>query len=183
MIVWGGYNFDSQTYLNTGGRYNPGANSWTASSTSNAPSGRVAHTAVWTGSEMIVWGGTDDSTGGRYNPTADNWATTSTTNAPDGRELHSAVWTGSEMIVWGGAYYDPTYQVFIPLNSGGRYTPVTDEWTATNLTNAPDPRSSHSAIWTGHEMIVWGGGWDSGGRYCAQGGPSPTPTPTPLPLH
>ena len=179
MIIWGGYNFDSQTYLNTGGRYNPGANSWTASSTSNAPSGRVAHTAVWTGSEMIVWGGTDDSTGGRYNPTADNWATTSTTNAPDGRELHSAVWTGSEMIVWGGAYYDPTYQVFIPLNSGGRYTPVTDEWTATNLTNAPDLRSSHSAIWTGHEMIVWGGGWDSGGRYCAQGGPSPTPTPTP----
>ena len=30
---------------------------WTATSTANAPSGRDGHTAVWTGSEMIVWGG------------------------------------------------------------------------------------------------------------------------------
>ena len=98
---------------------------------------------------MVVWGGTDDSTGGRYNPTADNWTATSTTNAPDGRELHSAVWTGSEMIVWGGAYYDPNLQILVPLDSGGRYSPVTDEWIATNLTGAPDPRYTHSAIWTG----------------------------------
>ena len=34
--------------------------SWTATSTINAPSGRSIHTAVWTGSEMIVWGGVDD---------------------------------------------------------------------------------------------------------------------------
>src|SRR6476646_314647 len=31
--------------------------SWTATSTTNAPTGRFYHTAVWTGSEMIVWGG------------------------------------------------------------------------------------------------------------------------------
>ena len=30
---------------------------WGATSTINAPAGRVSHTAVWTGSEMIVWGG------------------------------------------------------------------------------------------------------------------------------
>ena len=30
--------------------------SWTATNTI-APAGRAAHTAVWTGSEMIVWGG------------------------------------------------------------------------------------------------------------------------------
>jgi N-acetylneuraminic acid mutarotase len=182
MIVWGGWNFDSQAYLNTGGRYDPATGSWIATEITNAPDGRTNHTAVWTGSEMIVWGGALSlNTGGRYNPTADNWTTTSTTNAPDGRELHSAVWTGSEMIVWGGAYFDPTYQVFIPLNSGGRYTPVADEWTATSITNTPDPRSTHSAIWTGHEMIVWGGGWNSGGGYCAQAGPTPTPSPTPTP--
>ena len=179
MIVWGGWNFDSQTYLNTGGRYDPATGSWIATEITNAPAGRTNHTAVWTGSEMIVWGGAPGlNTGGRYNPAAGNWATTSTTNAPNGRQLHSAVWTGSEMIVWGGVYFDVNNQVFVPLNSGGRYTPVTDEWTATNLTNAPDPRSTHSAIWTGHEMIVWGGGWNSGGRYCAQSGPPPSPTPT-----
>src|SRR5262249_1047100 len=38
--------------------------SWTATSTTNAPSGRYYHTAVWTGSEMIVWGGTPDGISG-----------------------------------------------------------------------------------------------------------------------
>ena len=79
--------------------------SWTATSTTNAPTGRVVHTAVWTGSEMIVWGGVDRieffNTGGRYNPSTDSWTATSTTNAPTGRYVHTAVWTGSEMIVWG----------------------------------------------------------------------------------
>src|SRR5881628_2871577 len=103
MIVWGGFN---GSYLNTGGRYNPGTDSWTATSTTSAPAARQQHTAVWTGSEMIVWGGTDGSsffnTGGRYNPGTDSWTATSTTGAPAGRNSHTAVWTGTEMIVWGG---------------------------------------------------------------------------------
>ena len=57
MIVWGGRDGGSNSYLNTGGRYNPGTDSWTATSTNGAPAGRYWHTAVWTGSEMIVWGG------------------------------------------------------------------------------------------------------------------------------
>ena len=32
-------------------------NTWTATSTAGAPAARERHTAVWTGSEMIVWGG------------------------------------------------------------------------------------------------------------------------------
>src|SRR5256885_11857909 len=51
---------------------------WTA--TDGPPLGRESHTAVWTGSEMIVWGGVDDS-GGRYNPNRDSWTSTNTTNA------------------------------------------------------------------------------------------------------
>src|SRR5207253_1493057 len=36
--------------------------------------------------------------------------------------------------------------------------PCTDDtWTATNTTNAPTARSEHTAVWTGSEMIVWGG--------------------------
>ena len=86
------------TVLNTGGRYNPSTDSWTATSTI-APAGRWGHTAVWTGSEMIVWGGgangTDLNTGGRYNPSTDSWTATSTTGAPAARFFHTAVWTGS----------------------------------------------------------------------------------------
>jgi len=69
MIVWGGY--DSTLYYNTGGRYNPSADTWTATSMTNVPVARDTHTAVWTDSEMIVWGGIDSNvnrlnTGGRY---------------------------------------------------------------------------------------------------------------------
>jgi N-acetylneuraminic acid mutarotase len=92
--------------LNSGGRYNPNTNSWTATSSNNAPSVRSAHTAVWTSSEMIVWGGFDGAnplnTGGKYNPGNDTWTTTGTANAPSSRYDHTGVWTGSEMIVWGG---------------------------------------------------------------------------------
>src|SRR6267143_2032336 len=161
MILWGGVSFDGSNYqyFNTGARYNPSTDNWTMTSTTDAPSARDRHTAVWTGSEMIVWGGTNDSTGGRYNPATDMWTATSLTNVPAARTGHTAVWTGSEMIVWGG-YGASGYP-----NTGGRYDPAANTWTATNTTNAPTGRSGHTAVWTGDEMIVWGGGPNTGGRY------------------
>jgi N-acetylneuraminic acid mutarotase len=168
MIVWGG--IGTSAFLNTGGRYNPATDSWAATSTTNAPQGRSYHTAVWTGNEMIVWGGSVGpnyfNTGGRYNPGTDTWVATSTTNAPDARDFHTAVWTGSEMIVWGG------HNGGFPsvLNTGGRYNPISDSWVATSTTNAPAARELHTAVWTGSEMIVWGGDpipsrLNTGGRY------------------
>ena len=145
--------------------------SWTATTTTNAPEARFGHTAVWTGSEMIIWGGADDTnifnTGARYNPSTDSWTATTTTNAPFARDGHTAVWTGSEMIVWGGCS-DTLCNNF--YNDGGRYNPGTDSWTATSTTNAPDARWSHTAVWTGSEMIIWGGAdatnpFNTGGRY------------------
>ena len=97
-------------YLNTGGKYNPGTNSWTAASTTHAPTARDTHGAVWTGSEMIVWGGAGASgylnTGGRYDAITNVWTETNTANAPSARTVHDPVWTGSEMIVWGGYFFD-----------------------------------------------------------------------------
>jgi N-acetylneuraminic acid mutarotase len=137
---------------------------WTA--TAGPADGRAVHTAVWTGSEMIVWGGLGPiplNTGGRYNPSTDSWVTTTTTNAPAVRSYHTAVWTGTEMIVWGGLNDAG------PLNSGGRYNPITDSWIPTTISNAPDARYIHTAVWTGSEMIVWGGFngnyLNTGGRY------------------
>jgi hypothetical protein len=81
-------------------------NQWGATSMFHVPSARTNHTAIWTGSEMIVWGGWGGgpalNTGGRYNPSTDSWTATSTTDAPSARYWHTAVWTGSEVIVWGG---------------------------------------------------------------------------------
>jgi hypothetical protein len=124
--------------------------SWTATSTTGAPTARRLHTAVWTGSKMIVWGGETPrvSTGGVFDPAANVWTATNPTGAPSARSSHTAVWTGSKMIVWGGFSFDAT---------GGIYNPATDTWTATSTVGAPSPRESHTAVWTGSEMIVWGG--------------------------
>src|SRR5439155_12128592 len=137
--------------------------------------------------KMIVRGGYENinqttfNTGGRYDPSTNSWTATSTTGAPDARQVHTAVWTGSQMIVWGGDGCNLGFGCY--LNTGGRYNPSTDSWTATTTTSVPDPRYSHTAVWTGSQMIVWGGQsnigyFNTGGRYCAQSGPTPTATPT-----
>jgi len=166
MIVWGGFGERSGRFLyfNDGGRYGPAGNSWTAipNTLANTPAARDSHTAVWTGSEMIVWGGRiplsphSSNAGGRYNPADNSWTTVSTTSAPDGRFSHTAVWTGREMIVWGG-----TSDYVSGLNTGGRYHPAGNSWSAVSTTGAPAARIYHTAVWTGGEMIVWGGFDDS----------------------
>ena len=175
MIIWGGvYGYPPTSIWNTGSRYNPITDSWTPTSTTGAPSARSGHKAVWTGSQMIIWGGGDLSgnpfdTGGKYNPETDSWTPTSTTGAPSARYRHTAIWTGTEMIIWGGSNGGSSV-----LNTGARYNPTDDTWTLISNTNAPAARADFGSVWTGAEMIVWGG-WipcytgctylTSGGKY------------------
>src|SRR5438876_426425 len=105
-VIWGGYyNNGADHFLNDGARFNPGLNTWTTLTTNGAPSGRSDHTAVWTGREMIIWGGTGNGfirtgDGARYDPALDHWTPVGANGAPSSRNYHSAVWTGSEMIIW-----------------------------------------------------------------------------------
>ena len=159
---------DSGGTLNTGGRYNPAGNSWTAVTTTGAPAARYGHTAVWTGSEMIVWGGDSDG------------------DFEHGRALQS----GGEQLD-GGDHHRRARRAHrahggvdrqrddrlgrirrrrATLNDGGRYDPAADSWTAVSTTGAPAARYDHTAVWTGSEMIVWGGSepaasLNNGGRY------------------
>ena len=74
------------------------------------PSPRIWHVDVWTGQELIVWGGCTGSTscpnevytGGRYNPISDSWMSTSIQSAPSERSNSTAIWTGEDMLVWAG---------------------------------------------------------------------------------
>jgi hypothetical protein len=156
MIVWGGRPAGAGfPVTNTGGVYDRATNTWAATGTTGAPTGRVFPTAVWARSRMIVWGGNDGNyanTGGVYNPATTTWSPTTTTGVPSGRQYHTAVWTGSRMVVWGGAGTS-----LVTTNTGGAYDPVANAWTATGLTGAPIARFLHSAVWTGSRMIVWGG--------------------------
>ena len=138
------------------GCYSPLTDSWSTTTTTDAPTARYRHTAVWTGSKMTVWGGygtsfSDENTGGIYDPSNNTWTSTTTDLAPAPHNHHTAVWTGSKMIVWGGS--DST----ITLNSGAIYDRANDSWSATPSTDAPSARWLHSAFWTGTKMLIWGG--------------------------
>jgi N-acetylneuraminic acid mutarotase len=131
--------------------------------------GRTGHSAVWTGSEMIVWGGepgpatTDDtrisdgSNGSGYNPTTNSWRVIAP--APiAGRAGHGATWTDKEMLVWGGWRASDQER----LADGAAYDPVNDMWRKL----PPAPLSSSGGIaatWTGRELIVFDGITDAGG--------------------
>jgi hypothetical protein len=68
MIVWGGWSggdewtADPVVGVQSGGRYNPASDTWSATTTEGAPFGGSAlvhmyhDTAVWTGDKMIVFG-------------------------------------------------------------------------------------------------------------------------------
>jgi hypothetical protein len=92
MIVWGGW--DGSSDFNDGRRYTPAANTWTAVATNAAPAPRRRHSAVWTGTEMVIWGGYNGDVlgdGGRYHPQLDAWVDVSTAGPPVARRGHTAV--------------------------------------------------------------------------------------------
>jgi hypothetical protein len=129
MLVWGGEMMTDDSCLGshpiatppppcveglttTGGIYNPALDSWSPMTTTDAPEARAGATAVWTGTQMIVWGGGirlpngdgfPTQTGGVYDLATDNWKPMTTVNAPSARSSNTAVWTGEAMLVWGGA--------------------------------------------------------------------------------
>ena len=188
MLIWGGESYGeiahncNPWYHSDGFRYNPASDSWTPMSSTGGPTDRSGSAAVWTGSRLVVWGGfrsiggvfTLLNDGGRYDPISDTWMPTSTgIYVPAARRSHTAVWTGARMIIWGGSG-GTSMSANVPLDSGGNYDPVHDTWSPTTPVGAPEARYSHSALWDGTEMIVWGGNSSTylatGARY-APGNP------------
>jgi N-acetylneuraminic acid mutarotase len=154
LIVWGGLD-DNFFFHNDGGRYDPQLDVWHPTGTMNVPAARGLHSAEWTGSEMIIWGGFSSgvSDPAAYDPATDSWRTVTEVGAPYGRENATAVWTGTKAIFWGG---EPDGDPFTP-GTGGLYDPASDSWRLTTMVNAPTNRYGHTAVWTGSEMIVFGG--------------------------
>lgn len=170
MVVWGGRDATNGAMLADGARYDPSNETWTPTSPISAPYARRYQSAVWTGTEMIIWGGDGGdrlpNDGGRYDPARDRWTPLPVAGAPAGRFHHTAVWSGSEMIIWGGQGCDGGVQV---CGDGARYVPATDAWIPISPRGAPTARSGHTAVWTGTHMIVWGGSGASG-SLCEVGG-------------
>ncbi len=122
-------------------------------------SGRYQHRMVWTGSEMLVWGGFAWDTsdfgavlprgGAAYDPAADSWRVMP--NAPiAGRGSPVVVWSGTEMLVFGGATIDAAGEQ--PVLDGAAYDPATDRWRAL----PPAPLSGGATVggWLADRFVV-----------------------------
>jgi hypothetical protein len=161
MIVWGGRSsFAPDQHKDDGALYDPRADRWRPMSRLNAPTPRSQMAAVWTGEEMIVWGGWGDggacpATGGSYNPRTDTWTALPAEGegVPVGRLEPAFVWTGRELIVWSGLMSDGQRS----SDTGGRYDPEKRKWRAMSANGAPPSVRGASAVWTGKEMLIWGG--------------------------
>lgn len=159
MIVWGGYRSSNATniFLNDGGLYDPSTNTWQTMSTTGAPAGRMGAAAVWTGTKMLIYGGSSfGSTGastyytdiGVYDPANNSWQVLNPPGAPNLAGYKKAVWTGTKMIVWGGGTDD---------SRGGIYDPVSNTWQTISNVGAPSRRGDFAMVWTGSKVIIWGG--------------------------
>lgn len=163
MIVWGGN--EQFTQQSTGGRFNVASNKWTTMSNVGAPRPRSGHVAVWTGNEMIIWGGYYMTNfldivylkdGARYNPATDTWKpmTNNGTYLFAGA-FQTANWIGNEMVLVGGQ--TEFGNTLAQLNTVHRYNPTNDTWSLAALLPTEHRRYGHTAIWTGSELLVWGG--------------------------
>jgi len=179
MIVWGGNDYSSTPArrLTEGARYDPVADTWKAISFDGGPPvAAVTSTegsAVWTGREMLILTATrpkdiQNTTFElfRYDPATDEW-TQAATVPISGLYFPVALWTGTRLIVWGARALRPGR--FEPTNVGALWDPETDAWAPISSSGAPSERISAATVWTGEQMLVWGGGLggglDDGGVY------------------
>jgi hypothetical protein len=99
--------------------------------------------------------------GAVYDPASDTWTPVAAKHAPIGRFGHTAIWTGSQMVVWGGRSLaldaGSVLGNYGVLDSLALYDLDADAWGDPGRSLAPVARHNHEAVWTGHEMIVWGG--------------------------
>ena len=127
------------------------ANRWTAMPPSPLTP-RMNPAAVWTGRELLVWGGFSATRpladGGAYDPLRRTWRRLPA--APIDARAPLSVWTGEELIVWGTAARRPGP---IPRD-GAAYRPATDSWRP--IAAAPIELTDATAVWTGREMVVFG---------------------------
>lgn len=179
LLVWGGFDWYLNEPVESGGLYDPEADTWQAMTDEGAPSYRLYGVSVWTGEELIIWGGADafdlpNDTGARYNPETDAWSAMSADGALDWHYGHEfpcqAVWTGTEMIVWGPVDFDSG--TGLAIYGGAKYSPATNTWSPISSVDAPQvgateysPHDGMFAFWTGSEMLVWYASGHGGGRY------------------
>jgi N-acetylneuraminic acid mutarotase len=169
MIVWGGYSWNGQFPINTnwykdGAAYDPETRTWKKIAASPLAS-RGGSVTVWTGKEMLVFGGVGPgpagsppggvsySDGAAYNPSTNTWRKLAPIPQSLGGHLTAsasyAVWTGKVMLAWG--FSGPVSGSL----AAATYNPATNRWETGAIAPTAAPVFGN-AFWTGKKMLVWG---------------------------
>jgi hypothetical protein len=151
-----------------GARLDPATNTWRPLPLAPVPARDLA-TAVWSGDEVLLWGGAtasgaDIGKGAAYNPVTNRWRALPASPLR-ARAMAASVWTGRFFIVIGGS---ASFHLPVPGPGAAAYDPATNVWTA--LPAAPlyphasgspsfaaDQRESGLAVWTGTSAVLVGG--------------------------
>lgn len=133
---------------------------------------------VWTGREVIAWGGGPPAagTGGRWSPSTQAMIPLPPAGPPASTAPPYGAWTGSEALFWspaGGGMFDPLLGMWLPMSAvdaptsgkavwcgdrlvvwdgsqGAAYSPITDRWTRTATLGGG---GGAALVWTGHEVL------------------------------
>ncbi|HTG46035.1 MAG TPA: hypothetical protein VK646_00055 [Actinomycetota bacterium] len=153
MIGWGGGCCGGA--YGDGAAYTPRTNSWKLLPPS--PLSPRHTTGTWTGTEMILAGGSGPEgyngnpvfrDAAAYDPSTRTWRKLPPMPIP--REGGTMVWDGTEALLVGGDSSGLAHQV-----RGVAFDPSTDRWRW--LPPMTYPRFLDVVVWAGDQLIVWGG--------------------------
>jgi hypothetical protein len=132
---------------------------------------RYAFSHCQIGNEVYVFGGAESSAfgwiksdGAIYSFQDAQWRPLPTKDSPSGRRDGVMCSTGKKVLLWGGHQLGGGFigerERVLPrtaLNEVVAFYPADQQWQALPSRDAPSARWKCSSVWTGNEMIVWGG--------------------------
>jgi N-acetylneuraminic acid mutarotase len=172
LVISGGYSEGDDSDRSDGAALDPVTGAWSAIAARPSPGscgGSVPCAGVWTGSMALFPGA-----GLAYHPSGDRWSPLAPYPAAEGLVTGEAtVWAGERLLVWGTASDaagdevaedgdDGSGEPSKPPPTAFAYDPATNGWQAFPV-GPLSGRLFHTAVWTGQDMLVWGGTADDSG--------------------
>jgi len=149
-----------------GALYDPAADRWTPVTQTGAPSARFHAAIAWTGSRVLVWGGTQytlssqDSVtsryltdGALYDPSKNSWTPMAAMPPLPANAVPSGIWSNGHLRM--------TYAASLTNATDYLYDPGRDVWEAAQPDPGPPKRTDApmypTVIWTGTSWFAIGG--------------------------
>jgi hypothetical protein len=162
LVISGGYHEGDDDDRTDGAALDPVSGAWSPIAARPAPGscgGDSSCAGVWTGAAALF-----PASGLAYDPAGNRWSEIAPSPGTGPAAGEPTVWTGRRLLAW-GIPSDASGEDGVgedsgdgppPAATGAMYDPAANRWQA--LPTGPlSGRGLHTAIWTGEEMLVWGG--------------------------